>query len=122
MSYVRFVVEERDPESTVRLGIFQAVAHALESKRLSQAEARHLRELERWFERNLPRPTRFTRTRNAPDHAWRGIAWFKDSAIEHIHRLREVVAILDHADVRVDIIWTDRPGYIVYEDDYQVVA
>jgi hypothetical protein len=35
---------------------------------------------------------------------------------------RELVAILEAHDIRTEMITSDRPGYVVYEDQYQVVA
>jgi hypothetical protein len=35
---------------------------------------------------------------------------------------RELAAILEAHDIRTEMLTTDRPGYVVYEDDYQVVA
>jgi hypothetical protein len=36
--------------------------------------------------------------------------------------MREIAAILERNDVRVSQITTDRPGYVVFEDDHQVIA
>jgi hypothetical protein len=36
--------------------------------------------------------------------------------------MREIVGILDAHDIAVDVIHTTRPGYVVYEDKYQVAA
>jgi hypothetical protein len=36
--------------------------------------------------------------------------------------MREMVALLKHHDVPVQMIKAARPGYIVYEDNFQIVA
>ena len=36
--------------------------------------------------------------------------------------MRELASILEGHRVAVDILKTERPGYIVYEDEYQVTA
>lgn len=36
--------------------------------------------------------------------------------------MRELAAILDENDILVDVIETERPGYLTYEDEVQVVA
>lgn len=46
----------------------------------------------------------------------------KDSAVEHISRVRSLVAILEHHGVSVRMLKTGRVGYVVYEDEYQIVA
>jgi hypothetical protein len=36
--------------------------------------------------------------------------------------MRELVALLVHKDVPVEELRTERPGYIVYEDEHQIAA
>ncbi len=50
------------------------------------------------------------------------VCWFKDTASEWISVFREIVAILEDCDFQVATLTTDRPGMILYEDDFQVVA
>lgn len=54
---------------------------------------------------------------------WKGcVSWFKDTAREMIDMFRDIVAILEEHDHEVKMLTTDKPGMIVYEDAYQVVA
>jgi hypothetical protein len=82
-----------------------------------------LKEIADWFNWNLHKPKRFTSAK-PPYYRKRqnGISWFKDSAQEHIGKMREMVALLEHHDVSVRMIKTTRPGYVVYEDEFQIVA
>jgi hypothetical protein len=52
----------------------------------------------------------------------RALSWFKDTAIDHIAQIRELVSILENHGVHVRTLKTRRVGYIVYEDEYQIVA
>lgn len=52
----------------------------------------------------------------------RAISWLKLSATEHVAHMRQLVALLEHKDIAVEEFLTDKPGYIVYEDDHQVAA
>jgi hypothetical protein len=52
----------------------------------------------------------------------KAISWFKDSGVEHIAKLRDIIAILENHGITVRIITTDRPGYVVYEDEHQIVV
>jgi hypothetical protein len=52
----------------------------------------------------------------------RALSWFKDTAIDHIAQIRELVAILEDHGVHVQTFKVKRVGYVVYEDDYQIVA
>jgi len=76
-----------------------------------------------WFHENLEKPTRFTASK-PPFYRKksRAISWFKVSATEHLARVRELVAILETHGVPVRMLKAQRVGYVVYEDEYQVVA
>ena len=80
-----------------------------------------LKELMTWFCANLPFPDRVARSRRPNGHH-AAISWFKESATDQIQMARELAAILDAHDIRTEMLTTDRPGYVVYEDEYQVLA
>lgn len=115
--YIRFVVGPKDEENHVEQGIFQAVALALERENITGADAENLNELRAWFSENLGKPTSFGR-----DKGRRGICWFKTGSAEHISRIWEMVQILERNGVYVKKIRTDKPGYVIYEDEWQLVA
>jgi hypothetical protein len=115
--YIRFVVGWKDEDSHVQQGIFQAVAHALEWRHITGSDADELNELRRWFDDNLEKPASFGRGR-----ASLGISWFKSAAVDHIARIWEMVRILERHGIFVKKITTGKPGYIVYEDEWQLVA
>lgn len=115
--YIRFVIDRKDEGSHVEQGIFQAVARALEWRSITGCDAEQLNELETWFGKNLEKPTSFGR-----DKLRLGICWFKTDATEHISRIWEMVQILERNGVYVKKIRTDRPGYVIYEDEWQLVA
>lgn len=115
--YVRFVIGRKDEDSHVEQGIFQAAAIALEWGTITGADADELNELWKWFSDNLEKPASFGR-----DALRRGICWFKTGSVEHISRIWEMVRILERNGIYVKKIRTDRPGYLVYEDEWQIVA
>ena len=115
--YVRFVIDFKDEDSHVDQGIFQAAARALELDWVRGRDAEELYELKTWFNENLERPAAFGRGR-----ASLGICWFKIEASAHISRVYEMVRILERRGIRIKKIKTDKPGYVVYEDDWQLVA
>ena len=43
-------------------------------------------------------------------------------ALLPVEKAREVAALLNAHDIATRMISTDRPGYVVYEDDFQVAA
>jgi hypothetical protein len=122
--FLRFVMQTPISNSGVRKGIFAAAYDLKRSGRLSSADEHHLTDLLEWFEQNLIVPKRFNRTRSKGYYrrATKGIAWFKSSATTHLARVRELAELLDRYDVRSEIVKSERPGYIVYEDDAQIIA
>jgi len=121
--FLRFVVPEIDDNSEWQIGVFQAIYKLPESGALSEHEMEQDDLIGEWFDKNLRKPNRLTaakppfyRKKN------RAISWFKDSAREHISQVRSLVAILRAHGISVQTLKTDRVGYVVYEDEYQIVA
>ena len=50
------------------------------------------------------------------------LSWFKDSSKEHINRIHELIEILERYDIVVERITSKNPGYIVYDDEFQISA
>lgn len=119
--YVRFVVAEIDENSGCERGIFQAMYRLWRRGALAPHEETWWSELRGWLNVDLDEPTRFSRSRR-PGANEAAISWFKASAAGHIARAREVVQLLEQHNVQTRMLTTDRPGYVVYEDDFQIVA
>lgn len=124
MRFLRFVVTDRHPDSGVSDGVFRAAYRLAESSDVAAGDREALRENLAWFEKNLRTPCRFNRSASK---GWyrrrtRGIAWFRDSARECIARMYELSACLERNGYHVRQIREGRIGYVVYEDDLQVVA
>jgi hypothetical protein len=115
--YIRFVIGRKDEDSHVDQGIFQAVGLALEWGDITGSDADELNDLRAWFNENLEKPSSFGR-----DSLRLGVCWFKTAASEHFSRIWEMVHILERHGIFVKKIRTDRPGYVIYEDDWQLVA
>jgi hypothetical protein len=118
--YLRFVVPEIDEDSGRELGVFHAVRNLREEGKLDPHEEDEHDLIRTWFNENLEKPTRFTASK--PPYyrkKSKAISWFKD---EHLSRVRSLVAILQNHGVLVQTLTTDRVGYTVYEDAFQIVA
>ena len=115
--FVRFIIGRKDEDSSVEQGIFQAAALALEWQNITGPDADELNDLRSWFSENLEKPTSFGR-----DKLRLGICWFKTGATEHISRIWEMVQILERNGIYIKKIRTDKPGYVIYEDEWQLVA
>jgi len=121
--YLRFVVAEIDEDSRQELGVFHAVGSLRDAGKLFHYEEEQHDLIREWFNKNLQKPTRFT-TSKPPFYRKqdKAISWFKDSALEHLDRIRTLVAILENHGTSVQMLKTERVGYVVYEDNFQIVA
>lgn len=119
--YLRFVVGIKDEHSDQRQGILIASALLSDSGQLYPYEEDRLKQVRGWFNQNLEKPESFTRS-SSHNTINKAISWFKDTATECISRMYDIKAILEAHGYFVDVIKTDNPGYIVYEDKYQITA
>jgi len=105
------------------MGVFQALYRLEREGKLYPHEGARWKLLKDWFNTKLAKPARFTASK-PPYHRKknRAISWFKDTANEHIGHIRELIAILEDHNIAVRMLKTERVGYVVYEDEYQVVA
>ncbi|MDE7288375.1 MAG: hypothetical protein K2N71_02570 [Oscillospiraceae bacterium] len=72
----------------------------------------------KWFLENLPQPPFYGNDNENPDGA---VTWFKtknaEDMLEHIEPL---LGLLEKYNIPYDVVYTDTPGKIIYEDDFQV--
>ena len=124
MTFLRFVVSQKDSDSGVEGGLFGAAYSLWRSDDTSTADRTTLREILDWFSENLATPERFNRTsskgyyRRAP----RGISWFRDSATDHLAKMHELKRIVEVNGYVVSVVQEEKIGYVVHEDEVQVVA
>ena len=116
---VRFVADWNDEDSGVTAGLFLAASWVRDHADPAEVDLVRLAELREWFDAHLDRPRRFNRSRR-PNRKKKAISWFKDSAREHIVRARKMAD--SAAGIRIREIRTNRSGYVVFEDDFQLVA
>lgn len=123
--FVRFVIASRThEESQTAIGL---VALAYELSESSTASSEVVQELQRWlswFEENLDIPDRFNRTKSKGWYrrATRGISWLRSTATEHISAMQALATVVSKCGYGVTEVREDRVGYVIYEDEAQVVA
>jgi hypothetical protein len=116
--FVRFVTLNIVQHLRVEAGVF-TVAYTVEREwSMFDYERERLRELLDWFGENLKRPRWYSIAKNP----YNAICWFRPSAKEHIDKMREMVLILEDNGILIHMIKARAPGYIVYEDDFQIAA
>ena len=118
---IRFVTGDRDLDSGRRQGLFQAARLLRESGKLSAADEARLERVRDWFNANLERPARLAISSRANAKA-QALSWLRDSSHQHIAKMREMQDVLERYDLPVYMIKTQRPGYVLYEDEHQVAA
>src|SRR5689334_12845849 len=121
LMFIRFISDRIHKRSGEPMGIFAAMALLPRTGHLPDWEEQYLDEQLSWFWRNLPQPTRMARHTRRHGAA-KALSWFKAGAREHVSRARDLAALLGEHDIRIRMVFTDRPGYVVYEDKYQLVA
>lgn len=122
--YVRLATMEIDPSSHQPAGVLQAAHRLQRSHSLAPERAAELKALIEWFGANLPEPDRFVRTKSKGFYRRDtvGISWFKVEATEHVAHIEAVARIVEAHGIPVQRLETTHPGYVVYEDSWQVVT
>lgn len=114
-------MNEIDENSQRRLGIFHAIRYLRDDGKLSPQEEERMNDIMDWFAENLEKPNRLSKSASKSS-ANKAITWFRDTASNHISKMWEIVSVLKTYGTTVEVIKTEKPGYIVYEDDFQVAA
>jgi hypothetical protein len=112
------------PDTGSPSGIFEDAYRLAESSVLTAGERGSLRERLNWFDQNLPKPSRFNRSKSKGFYrrATKGVSWFKPTATDHLRHAREIAVLMEAAGHAVREITATQPGYVVYEDEFQIVA
>jgi hypothetical protein len=124
MGFVRFIVPCKDSDSEVPQGIVQAAYRLKKDDRTPKHSREALAELLDWIENNLAVPPRFNSSTSKGHYRRkpRGISWLRDTSNEHISNLRAIARIVREYGIDAQMITTDRVGYVIYEDKFQVTA
>jgi hypothetical protein len=122
---LRFIVAGQvHRESQTAIGIVAVAYERAGSDEVSEAVRADLRRWLTWIEQHLDVPDRFNRTTSK---GWyrretRGICWLRTTASEHIMAFRALADVLVRCGCQVSELRETRVGYVIYEDDVQVVA
>jgi hypothetical protein len=120
-SYLRFVTPKLDIQSGRRQGLFYA-AYELEAAGAIVGDPfEELAALHAWFAKNMQEPSRAARS-SRPHRKGLALSWFKETAVAHVSNMRRMQLLLETHGVFAELLKTARPGYIVYEDEHQILA
>jgi hypothetical protein len=101
------------------VGIFAAVYRLQRDGLLNENEKAVYYEIDKvWFQENLPNPPFYD-----DDNPGKPITWFKTATTAHmLEMLQPLMDMMDKYNKPYDVVYTDFPGRIVYEDEYQVAV
>jgi hypothetical protein len=119
--FLRFIVDEVHEYSLAKAGLFVVAYRLKDARALPARDHQQLLKLLYWFHKNLDTPRRFNRSSRANRQS-KGISWFRPSAHEHIRKAWKLSRLVDRHGVWVRMIKTRKPGYVVFEDENQIVA
>ena len=119
LKYVRIQGREIAYQTGMPVGIFAAVHRLQETDILTDEEKAIYREIDDvWFQENLPNPPFY-----ADDKPGKPITWFKTTTAGFmIKKLQPLLEMLGKYSKPYDIVYTNFPGRVVYEDEWQVAV
>lgn len=113
-AFIRFETRYRCDGSARPLGVFRTAGKVAERTDLDKWTRDWLVDRTEWFNEHLPAP----RQANLDCKA---VFWFCPQT-EMVHEVWDLVAALREIGVTVEQRWTQMPGKIVYEDEFQIAA
>jgi hypothetical protein len=119
--FVRFVVSAVDEDSGRRQGLFHTAYALRRSGELPLHLHEQLDEALNWLDDKVGIPDRLTRG-NRKHANGMAISWFKDTARDCIRQMHTICRLLDEHGIPTEMITSERPGYIVFEDRCQISA
>ena len=114
--YVRVQGKELAANTRTGKGIFSMLHKMVTDKTMEQEDADLFLEIDSWFSEVLPWPPPCQRQEKV-------ICYFKTENTETMMKMvNPMMWLLEKYDHPYFVIYTNFPGEIVYEDDYQVVV
>ena len=114
--YVRIQGKELARNTMFAKGIFSMCWQMIQQDVMEEEDADLFREIDGWFADNLPWPPP---CRNQEPV----VCWFKtENSEEMLKMIRPAMWLLEKYDHPYYLVYTNTPGEIVYEDQYQIAA
>jgi hypothetical protein len=113
--YIRLTITVPHPDSLQPQGLFAATYALLDARECSADEVEAIDQLLDWFYEHLPIP----RSRRISHKA---IFWFKSDQRELVRHAWALARLLEKHGRLVQLHKTHHPGYVRFEDRYQVAA
>lgn len=104
------------------VGVFTLCVRKIRDEIFSKTDVEKFHDAEKWFNENLPHPPFYGENNNdATANTQGAITYFKTAnATIMLENLAPIFELLEKYQVPYDIVYTNFPGKIIYEDEYQV--
>ena len=97
-------------------GVFSMCMEMIRNEVMDEEDAALYMEIDSWFAENLPWPEPCRRQEPV-------VCWFKtENSEEMLKMIRPALWLLERYNVPYYLVYTNTPGEIVYEDQYQICA
>ena len=114
--YVRIQGKELARNTMYAKGVFSMCWGLVQQDVMEEEDADLFREIDGWFAENLPWPPQCMNRESV-------VCWFKtENSQEMMKMIRPALWLLERYHHPYYLVYTNFPGEIVYEDQYQVVA
>lgn len=114
--YVRIQGKELAANTMHAKGVFSMCWQLVQKNIMSEEDAGLFKEIDSWFAENLPWPPQCKAQEPV-------ICWFKtENSKEMMKMIRPALWLLEQYDQPYYLVYTNAPGEIVYEDQYQVAT
>lgn len=114
--YVRIQGREVSPDTMQGKGVFSMCWKLANESIMDEEDAELYREIDSWFAENLPFPPQCMNKEPV-------ICFFKtENAREMLNLIKPALWLLDRYDHPYYVVYTNNPGEIVYEDQFQVAV
>ncbi len=114
--YVRIQGRELAENTLYAKGIFSMCWGLIQNNIMDEEDADLFREIDKWFSEILPWPPQCMRRENV-------VCFFKtDSTEAMMNLITPAMWLLEKYNHPFYVVYTNMPGEIIYEDEYQVVV
>lgn len=123
--FLRFVHSTTVDGMRAREGFFTAAYDLRAQDGIDASDRKQLEDMLAWFRLNLGLPSKFARSKSKGAYRREqtpGLSWFKPGAKEHLSMAYELADLLGRHGYHIEILKTERPGFVIYEDDVQLIA
>ena len=114
--YVRIQGRNLVTNTLTGKGVFSLCMDLVRNKTMEQEDEDLFLEIDSWFAENLPWPEQCKKQESV-------VCYFKtENSNEMLKWIKPALWLLDRYSVPYYLVYTNTPGEIVYEDQYQIVA